>query len=164
MTKDSVHITYLLNSGFIVESDEGGWAMIFDAYRDMRGDIERTLTSAKKIFFFVSHAHGDHYSPSIARYEKAAHFFLSEDIRSFSGAARFPTKKTIWLGKYDGWEDENLRVESFDSTDEGTLLPRGNGRLAYLPRGGFQLVALEERHAGRHRLCAKRILQTNEAS
>ncbi len=120
MTKDRVHITYLLNSGFIVESDEGGWAMIFDAYRDMRGDIERTLTSAKKIFFFVSHAHGDHYSPSIARYEKAAHFFLSEDIRSFSGAARFPTKKTIWLGKYDGWEDENLRVESFDSTDEGT--------------------------------------------
>lgn len=120
MAKDRVHITYLLNSGFIVESDADEWALIFDAYRDVRGDIERTLASVKKSYFFVSHAHGDHFNPSLLRYDKAARFFLSEDIRSVFGAVRFPTEKTIWLEKYDGWEDDNLRVESFDSTDEGT--------------------------------------------
>ena len=120
MTNDTVRITYLLNSGFIVESEAGGWALIFDAYRDMRGDIERTLASAESIYFFVSHAHFDHFNPSIARYGKAARFFLSEDVRALHESARFSRAKTTWLAKYDGWGDEMLRVESFDSTDEGT--------------------------------------------
>lgn len=120
MANDAVRITYLLNSGFIVEAETGRWALVFDAYRDMRGDIERVLASAGAVYFFVSHAHFDHFSPSIARYGKAARFFLSEDIRALAEAARFPAEKTAWLGKYDGWEGAGLRVESFDSTDEGT--------------------------------------------
>ncbi|MBR1552807.1 MAG: hypothetical protein IJ631_02195, partial [Schwartzia sp.] len=74
MTNDSVRITYLLNSGFIVEDRMGQWALVFDAYRDMRGDIERVLASAAKVYFFVSHAHFDHFSPAIARYGKASGF------------------------------------------------------------------------------------------
>jgi L-ascorbate metabolism protein UlaG (beta-lactamase superfamily) len=109
-----------LNSGFIVESEVGRWALIFDAYRDMRGDVERALSSAEKVYFFVSHAHFDHFNPSIARYEKAAKFFLSEDIRSLYVSRRFPKEKTVWIGKYDGWKEEGLCIESFDSTDEGT--------------------------------------------
>ncbi len=120
MTSEAVRITYLLNSGFVVEDGASRWALIFDAYRDVRGDIERVLASVKDVYFFVSHAHFDHFSPSIARYAKASRFFLSEDIRALSEAARFPTEKTVWLRKYDGWENEKLRVESFDSTDEGT--------------------------------------------
>lgn len=120
MANESVRIAYLLNSGFVVESETDRWALVFDAYRDVRGDIEKALTSAENVYFFVSHAHFDHFSPSIARYEKAAKFFLSEDIRALSEARRFPAEKTVWLGKYDGWESEGIRVESFDSTDEGT--------------------------------------------
>ncbi len=120
MANESVRITYLLNSGFVVEDTAHRWALVFDAYRDVRGDIERALASAEKVYFFVSHAHFDHFSPSIARYEKTAKFFLSEDIRSLSGAGRFPEAKTVWLGKYGGWKGEGLRVRSFDSTDEGT--------------------------------------------
>ena len=120
MANDSVRIAYLLNSGFVVEDGAGRWALVFDAYRDVRGDVERVLASAAQVYFFVSHAHFDHFSPAIARYEKAAKFFLSEDIRALSEARRFPAEKTVWLGKYDGWEGAGLRVESFDSTDEGT--------------------------------------------
>lgn len=120
MTNETVRIVYLLNSGFVVEDGANRWALIFDAYRDVRGDVEHALAFMQKVYFFVSHAHFDHFSPAIARYEKAAQFFLSEDIRAFSEARRFPLEKTVWLGKYDGWEDEKLRVESFDSTDEGT--------------------------------------------
>ncbi|MBQ8699154.1 MAG: MBL fold metallo-hydrolase [Schwartzia sp.] len=120
MANESVRITYLLNSGFVVEGGTDRWALVFDAYRDVRGDVERVLASARSVYFFVSHAHFDHFSPAIARYGKASGFFLSEDIRALAEAGRFPADKTVWLGKYDGWEGEGLRVESFDSTDEGT--------------------------------------------
>ena len=88
MANESVRIAYLLNSGFVVESETDRWALVFDAYRDVRGDIENALASAENVYFFVSHAHFDHFSPSIARYEKAAKFFLSEDIRALSEAER----------------------------------------------------------------------------
>ena len=120
MANETVRIAYLLNSGFVVEDGENRWAMIFDAYRDMRGVVERALASAAVVYFFVSHAHFDHFSPSIARYERATRFFLSDDIRALPEAARFPMEQTTWLGKYDGWEDAHIRVETFDSTDEGT--------------------------------------------
>ncbi len=120
MAKDRLKITYLLNSGFVVESEVRRWAFVFDAYRDMRDDVERVLASAEKVYFFVSHAHFDHFNPSIVRYGDAARFFLSEDIKLFSEASRFPAATTVWLGKYDNWRGEGVRVESFDSTDEGT--------------------------------------------
>ena len=120
MANEAVRITYLLNSGFVLEDENSRWALVFDAYRDMRGDVERVLASAAEVYFFVSHAHFDHFSPSIARYEKATRFFLSDDIRGLSEAARFSEEKTTWLGKYDRWQEPRICVESFDSTDEGT--------------------------------------------
>ncbi len=121
MANETVRLAYLLNSGFVVENEAGRWALVFDDYRDVRGDVERVLASGARVFFFVSHAHFDHFSPAIARYaERTRRFFLSADIRALGAAARFPPEKTAWLGKYDAYEDDDIRVESFDSTDEGT--------------------------------------------
>ena len=121
MTADAVRVTYLLNSGFVVENVAGRWALVFDDYRDVRGDVERVLASGARVFFFVSHAHFDHFSPAVARYaERARRFLLSADVRALAEAARFPADKTVWLGKYESYEDGDIRVESFDSTDEGT--------------------------------------------
>ena len=49
MANDSVRIAYLLNSGFVVEDGAGRWALVFDAYRDVRGDVERVLASAAQV-------------------------------------------------------------------------------------------------------------------
>ena len=47
MTNETVRISYLLNSGFVVEDETNRWALIFDAYRDVRGDVERVLATAE---------------------------------------------------------------------------------------------------------------------
>jgi len=115
----TVTITYLLNSGFLVEGD--GWTLVFDDYQDPAGAVKQALARGGRVLFFVSHAHHDHFDPAISRFApQAERFFLSEDIRSLGTAGRFPGDKTVWLGKYDGWQGEGLRVTSYDSTDQGT--------------------------------------------
>lgn len=129
MTEDMVRVTYLLNSGFVVEGE--GFTLVFDAFRDADGAMERAARRGGSLFFFVSHAHFDHYSPEIARFSAlATRFFLSSDILGM-GRAAFPREKTTWLSKYDGYEDESIRVTSFDSTDEGTcfLVRTGGWRI-----------------------------------
>ena len=54
MANESVRIAYLLNSGFVVEDGANRWALVFDAYRDVRGDVERALATAEQVYFFVS--------------------------------------------------------------------------------------------------------------
>lgn len=132
MTRDeTIRITYLLNSGFVVESPEGRWALVFDAFRDARGDVARAVRAAEEAYFFVSHAHLDHFSPEIARFSDGTRrFFLSADVRA-RPEARFPGEQTTWLDPYETFSDGAIRVESFSSTDEGTcfLVEKGGWRV-----------------------------------
>ena len=70
MANESVRIAYLLNSGFVVEDGANRWALVFDAYRDVRGDVERALATAEQVYFFVSHAHFDHFGAAAEVIEK----------------------------------------------------------------------------------------------
>ena len=116
---ESLKITYLLNSGFVVSGD--GWALLLDDYRDPTQAVDAVLKSEPRFYIFASHAHFDHFNPAIARYAaKASHYFISSDIRALPQARRLPAKKTTWLQKYDGYRDDDIEVTSFDSTDEGT--------------------------------------------
>ncbi len=115
----TVTITYLLNSGFLVEG--GGWTLVFDDFQDTKGAVEQALARSGRCFFFVSHAHFDHFSPEIRRFaDRTERYILSDDIKGLAEGRRFPVDKSVWLGKYDGWEGEGIRVTSFDSTDQGT--------------------------------------------
>lgn len=115
-TDSDLIITYLLNSGFLVEGKN--FALVFDLYLDPTRELSKFLheTSEKKsLYFFVSHAHGDHFNRTLlAQFENAAKNFFVDISVPFKNA------KTIALKNYSSFENETLRVTTFSSTDEGT--------------------------------------------
>ena len=56
---NKVKITYLLNSGFVLEMNE--CAMVFDYYQDPKNILPEILKNKQEIYFFVSHIHYDHF-------------------------------------------------------------------------------------------------------
>ena len=91
--KEHLSITYLLNSGFLVEGD--GWALLFDDFQDPAGAVARALPDIEEFYIFVSHAHFDHFNPEIARYAPhTRRYFLSRDIVGVPSSKRIPAAKT----------------------------------------------------------------------
>ena len=123
-----MEIAYLLNSGFAVRLSRT--LLVFDDYLDPARAVERLLSGAERVYFFVSHAHFDHfdthildYAPSVTRYVMAA------EIQRTKRGKRFPAEKTVYLANYSHYEEEALCVDTFDSTDTGTsFLVEAEGR------------------------------------
>lgn len=114
-----LEITYLFNSGFLVKL--GRTALIFDDYMDTAGAVEKALQDCDEVYIFVSHAHFDHFDSHIFAYaSQTTKYFFSQDLHHTKRAKSFPQEKIIYLQKYDAWENEDIQVQSFDSTDEGT--------------------------------------------
>lgn len=111
---DKVNITYLLNSGFILEI--GDCAIIFDYYKDPKNIVEKIIQNKKEVYFFVSHVHYDHFNPEISTFKnKVTKYFISYDVLTDV----LPKEKTIILDEYMTYDDKNIHVRSFSSTDEG---------------------------------------------
>lgn len=127
---NTAKITYLLNSGFILEI--GTIAMIFDYYKDDNHLVPEIINDKKEIYFFVSHSHFDHFNPKINKFsDKVTKYFISYDIRN-----NLPPKdKTIILDEYMTYEDNSIMVKSFSSTDEGICF--------YIEKNGWKIF-----HAG----------------
>jgi len=112
-------VTYLCNSGFAVELEES--VLVFDYYQDPAGKLPALLGKERSVYFFVSHAHFDHFSPAIGNFADTVKcYFLSTDIRSAAGCEKIPAEKAVYLRTYDGYQDEAINVTTYSSTDEGT--------------------------------------------
>lgn len=114
---EEAKVTYLYNSGFAVELPH--CVLVFDYYLDAVGALPAILRDAvkKKAYFFVSHAHFDHWNNKIGNFSaQAALYFLSYDV---DGDAFLPREKTVVLDRYDCYADDFLRVDTFSSTDRG---------------------------------------------
>ena len=57
-TPKALTITYLLNSGFLVQGD--GWGLLFDDFQDPTGAVDQALPELEELYIFASHAHFDH--------------------------------------------------------------------------------------------------------
>ena len=111
---DKVKVTYLLNSGFILEI--GDCAIIFDYYQDEKNIVDKIIQDKKEVYFFVSHVHYDHFNPKISEFKnKVTKYFISYDVVTDV----LPKEKTIILDEYMTYDDKNIHVRSFSSTDEG---------------------------------------------
>ena len=111
---DKVKVTYLLNSGFILEI--GDCAIIFDYYQDEKNIVDKIIQDKKEVYFFVSHVHYDHFNPKISEFkDKVTKYFISYDVVTDV----LPKEKTIILDEYMTYDDKNIHVRSFSSTDEG---------------------------------------------
>ena len=114
-------LTYLYNSGFIVESES--FMIILDYFRDAEeGFIRQKITSFQgRIYVLSTHWHPDHFNPEVMQWRKARPdilYVLSKDI----------VKRRIWMNFHDVisltkgkvWEDDIVRVQAFGSTDVGS--------------------------------------------
>ena len=115
---------YLGHSGFAVNI--GNKLLIFDYYLDKSENNERSLSSGviepseikdKEVFVFASHSHPDHFNPVILSWKKQLpniHYFLSYDIQK-----KYHQEWTSILKNNEVYQEQNLRIQTFKSTDEG---------------------------------------------
>lgn len=111
----NMKITYLENSGFIVETQN--YNLLFDYYMDPAGEVERRVAEGKKLHVFASHIHHDHFNPRIGVWrEQVKAYFLSHDI---AGLANVAEDQTVIMAPYEQQGRDGLNVYTYGSTDEG---------------------------------------------
>lgn len=115
-----IQLTYLLHSGFAVRTHQT--LLVFDDAQPpasendslSNGHITQALIDAHaQTYFFVSHAHGDHFNPDIYRFASSAsvQYILGYDIpQEYEGMRMRPGESRALAG---------LEVRAYDSTDEG---------------------------------------------
>lgn len=116
-----MEITYLLNSGFLIKLNRT--LLVFDDFADPAKAVDAAIAKNDfdNLYIFASHAHFDHFDSHILDYrEIAKKYIFGYDIKHTKRAKAFPAEKTVYMKKYDAYEDENIKVASFDSTDVGT--------------------------------------------
>ncbi|NCC00949.1 MAG: MBL fold metallo-hydrolase [Clostridia bacterium] len=126
-------VTYIHHSCFIVELED--CILIFDYYKGELPEFDKD----KRIIFFVSHNHGDHFNPDIykyADYDSHVTYVISSDVRqSLSFAVRIGTggQSTIFVDEdkkiYLNVDNRgisktsgglrDMMIETLKSTDEG---------------------------------------------
>lgn len=126
-----MEITYLLNSGFMVKDEN--ILMLFDDFDDpsQAADIAVDKGNFEKLYIFATHAHFDHFGTHIRAYApKVSRYIFSNDIKRTKRVKMFPASEITFMKKYSEWEDEKIRVTSFDSTDVGVsfLVDLKNGK------------------------------------
>lgn len=108
-----MQLTLLGHSGFLVEGDTA--CLVFDCYTDELGLVGKLPFGRKKVLFFASHAHSDHYNRKILNYADAGEvaYVLGHGIAMpRKGAA-------VILGKGQSTELLGIPVRAFGSTDTG---------------------------------------------
>lgn len=109
-------ITYIHHSCFALETENA--ALIFDYYTESKA-LEKIIGVKNQIYVFSSHNHGDHFNPEIfnwAKINKNIKYILSDDIAKMSIQ---PSEDTLFLSEGEIFEDGNISVKAYGSTDCG---------------------------------------------
>ncbi len=117
-----VKITYLYNSGFIIETTQ--YLLLFDYYKEdakkegRGGSIHKQLLNTeKKVIIFASHNHTDHFNPVILEWmdqRTDLHYVLSDDIKP----GRI-SEQIKMIAPYEQLKIDDLNVKTYGSTDQG---------------------------------------------
>lgn len=125
MNKIETEIYYIYHSGFAIKTKDH--FLIFDYYK---GPIENEITNKKpvllspenikemkNVFVFTSHSHGDHYNPSILKWEN----YNSNIQYVFSSDIIINKNKSNYTFIEEGQEKlvEDICVKAYGSTDIG---------------------------------------------
>lgn len=113
-------INYLLNSGFLVRDEK--ILLVFDDYEDPAGIVDAAYDKGDfdRLYVFVTHAHFDHFSTRIRAYaQKAERYIFSSDMKHTKRVKIFPKSKLLYMKRYSEWQDDVIKVRSYDSTDVG---------------------------------------------
>lgn len=113
-----MQLTYIFHSGFVIETEK--CILVFDYWMDPADVMPRLLErSEKKIYFFASHFHEDHFTRKILNWKERYHptYILSKDILKRRRADK--EDADVWMVKGDSWSDENILVKATGSNDSG---------------------------------------------
>ena len=115
---------YIFHSGFAFETEDT--IIIIDYYQDStenkphEGIVHnRLLKSDKQIYVLSTHVHADHFNPIILDWKKEIpniRYIFSKDILE---AKKAKANEATYLDSGDHYEDENLEIDVFGSTDAG---------------------------------------------
>ena len=115
-----MEIVYLLNSGFMVKDENT--LILFDDYDDPEKIVDKTLNKEnfEHLYILVSHAHFDHFGTHIRAYApQTSRYIFSNDIKHTKRIKMFPAELITFVKKYTSFEDNNFKVDVYDSTDVG---------------------------------------------
>lgn len=112
-------LTYLYNSGFVVECER--CTLIVDYFQDADNRFvqEHLPAFPGKLYVLASHWHPDHFNPEIMQWKRERrdiHYLFSKDILRKHTDNHFDAD---FLLKGQVWEDDVVRVQAFGSTDVG---------------------------------------------
>lgn len=117
---------YLEHSGFMI--DAGHQCYIFDYWKDQAQIVKKAQQAGKELWFFVTHWHGDHYSPAILEFNSdTTRYIIHEDVPH----KEMPASRTTVMAVGETTVVGNLTVTMYGSTDEGGsfLLDTGKSKL-----------------------------------
>lgn len=128
---------YIYHSGFALETDE--LILLFDYFKDSNEEQaqagivhEQLLTSQKKMYVLATHAHADHFNPTILAWRATRpniQYVFSQDILDLKLCKE---EDAFFMEKGDTYEDDCLRIEAFGSTDAGiSFLVQLNNKLIF---------------------------------
>ena len=121
-------IYFLHHSGFIYENETS--LLVFDFYKDPEDRLETLLKdSTKKLYFFVSHYHVDHFNRDIRRWEERAEAYIMHK-NCWLTMDREEKKHLMVPG--DTLTIGDLTVTMYGSTDEGgSFLVKSGGKTIF---------------------------------
>ena len=124
-------INYLLNSGFLIRDEK--ILLVFDDYEDPAGIVNAAYDKRDfdRLYIFVTHAHFDHFGTHIRAYaQNITRYIFSNDIKHTKRVKIFPKDKITFMKHYSEWQDDTIKVWSYDSTDVGTsfLIETSSGK------------------------------------
>ena len=118
-------LDYIYHSGFAIEAAEV--TIIIDYFKDSseteynRGIVhDYLLHRPGKIYVLSTHFHPDHFNREILTWKDQRpdiQYIFSRDILKHHRAA---IEDALYLSKGEGYEDNNLRIDTFGSTDVGS--------------------------------------------
>ena len=112
-------ITYIYHSGFIIESEKA--TIIIDYFRDSANEIvfHSLCSFPGKLYVLSSHWHPDHFSKEVLKWKSLRpdiQYVFSKDILK----RRLATQDDAdYMIKGNVWQDDNIRIKAFGSTDVG---------------------------------------------
>ena len=115
-----MEITYLLNSGFLIRDDRT--LLVFDDFEDPANVVDSTVDKGDfdNLYIFVSHAHFDHFGTHIRAYARqTTRYIFSYDLKRTKRVKIFPQDNITFMRRYSEWQDDNIHVLTYDSTDVG---------------------------------------------
>jgi L-ascorbate metabolism protein UlaG (beta-lactamase superfamily) len=108
-----MNITLLGHSGFLVEGEKT--CLVFDYFTDELGLVDNLKLGDRKLVFFASHSHRDHFNKKILNFAKpdAVGYVLG------TGIPKGSRQDTVLMDKGQREVMLGVPVQAFGSTDEG---------------------------------------------